>query len=392
MKNKRFSILIGLCSVAVLVVVSALRVEDQSEQRVLKEDETVQQPESALQQQGNKSAIPSKTATAIKTSSKDTSISRALSAEKQGLMQIAQQYEAAIAYPSYSRPIRNEDDLYKYLPNQSVASEVDLDPQSSDSTKVMLKLGKFQYQNDENIEALIQLSLAESVAELVDDLSISASIVQLDTGKFHEENKLKQVQAKKLEDQSTYQVKFAAQELARNAEPYAVTALQLVIEFDLDGQLYRVASPFEIHSKVAELTDVGASVVAEEHLLIPLYNESDLPGYYRISANLYDEVTGEALVHLSERVRISSSKEQVNLKAHIAALKKKESFSAYLLKDINISRLATAPHYRTMKGSSRYLEYRVNAFPQSAFLDKPYIDKTAQKRLEFLQQLANSKE
>lgn len=389
MNNKKLGVFIALCSVGLLVLVNIFRVDDhdstQTTQNRASIDETTHQSSERTgqsQTSGKKQNTQQSTATANK-------VEQAL--EKVRFAEIAEQYEAAIAFPSYSRPIRNEDDLHKYLPNQSVATELALDLADANSTKVSVELDRFQYHSGQNILVDATVQLAEDVQHLANDLHVNVKIFPEQNGGFNDDNSVATARAEKVDGQQVYSAQFNADAIVDTSDELSVNSFQLVVEVTLDGELYRIASPFEVHAEVAELTRVGNSTVQEDHLIIPLQIDTQFPGYYRVSANLYDEASGEPLIHLSEKARISGVNDEFSLKAHIAALKHKGQFSGYVLKDFNITRMPAAPHYRTMKGFSRYPEYPVNAFPKTAFIDRPYYNEHTQKRLEFLQQLANSK-
>ncbi|MBK8972503.1 MAG: hypothetical protein IPM37_14590 [Hahellaceae bacterium] len=291
---------------------------------------------------------------------------------KARLAQVAQTYAEQIQYPSFSRPITDRTALEKYLPNQSSDVSAPLDPNDPNSPTFSLKTDKVTYFVGEPILALVSVQSKSQIGGLS---SVAGRLVE-------QGQALQETQGSA--SGKDYLLHFTTDQVQpRNPSG----ELRVVVNFSLNGQAHEIGTPITLVDSVAEVGDVGQARVNEEYLEIPVDITARKPGYHQLSANLYDELSGKPVVHLSAEHDVRSTQDTLVLKAHIRALKAAGSSGPYQLRDVSLERMPAPPEFTTEYGRASDAGYPVAGFPFDAYKDIPYVDEDAEERLAFLRDM-----
>ena len=296
---------------------------------------------------------------------------------KARLLQISNSFAKDILYPENSKPIRNQDELNKYTPNQSSTTSRATNIKKSESPQISIKASKHQYFIGETIFADASIEGLSSLQ------SVKVSGFLLQEGKIVANANVQ----RNTEIPSSYQLSFTS---PANSVTNNSSSLRLVAQFNIDQQQYEIGTAIRYTHSVANIKYVGESFVNSAYLHIPVFINTTNTGYHLVSANLYDEKNEQPLVHLSEEKNLLSQNDFIELKAHVAALKSMEHQGPYELRDILLTRMPSRPNYVTEYGLVEKNRYSVNGFPFSDYEDTPYTDESTQERLEFLNQLGES--
>jgi hypothetical protein len=295
---------------------------------------------------------------------------------KARLAQVADNYAEQIQYPAFSRPILDKEALQKYLPNKGFDSSVPLDPNNVNSPQLSLKTSQQQYFAGDKVIATVNVSgLAD-----YPDVSISGRLVE--GGR-----PLAAMTSKSVDASGTqYQLSLTTGD---NAFETTTDQLRVIASVTIDGIKHEIGAPITYVHSVAQLTDVGFSEVYGEYLTIPVSVTTNTPGYHEIGANLYAADSNEPLVHLTAEQELMSENGVMQLQAHISALKVKGHSGPYRLKDIILTRMPAPPNFTTEYGRTSQSSYEVNGFAFDDYVDAPYVDEEAEKRLEFLRTIGS---
>jgi hypothetical protein len=296
---------------------------------------------------------------------------------KARLIQIADSFSEDIKYPSYSKPIRNNHELKKYIPNQSIASSVALSSKQDNSPRMSIKSSKHQYFKGETIDSLA------SIEGLNTDKSVSVSARLVKSGQI-----ISRAQGIKSEkNPHSFTISFGSEQ---TSEQHESGLLRVIAKFKVNNQSYEIGTPVNYVNIVASIDHIGAAQVTESFLDIPVYITTSQLGFHQISANLYNATTGEALLHLSAEKELLSDRDFISLKAHISALKAMKHEGPYELKDLSLTRMPSRPNFTTEYGNIPQSSFIVTGFPFTDYEDVPYVDEQAKGRLEFLTQLGEN--
>lgn len=307
---------------------------------------------------------------------------------KARLQQVAEQFAEEIKYPVFSKPIRNEHELIKYLPNRSISSSTAInidDPSAApleDSPQISLKASKFRYYSGEPILAEAEITGLEAGSYVT--VSVYA---MADKKVIASASEVTRSDSERSQNEHHYSIRF--DDLSDFASGNK-GEMRIVAEFTIDGQAYAISSQVGYPKIVATLDRVGAAEVQNEYLKIPMYINTSTPGLHAISGNLYDAESGTPLVHLRTVEELTSESGVIFLKAHIVALKKMGHEGPYELKDISLSRGPSAPRNVTEQGRVEVESVAIGGFSFSEYEDIPYVDERAQARLNFLTQIGST--
>lgn len=290
------------------------------------------------------------------------------------LAEVADQYAAAIKYPTFSEPITDATALQKYLPNQSYTNAMPLDPQDPHSPRMVLLTDKHRYFSGENIVASVRLDGADADARI----TVNGRLIS-------EGRVLLQVPGVASADGDTFGLVYSL----GAASAVSGGEMRVVAQIDLDGKTYELGTQIEYVKSMASITAVGSAQLQGEYLSIPVQVSTSNPGYHEVAANLYSASSGQPLIHLDTQEELQTVNGILTLRAHIRALKVKGDAGPYLLKDLLITRMPSAPDFVSTYGHSLQPAYPVNGFPLGSYNDEPYIDNEAQERLEFLRGLVS---
>ena len=293
---------------------------------------------------------------------------------KARLIQIADSFAEDVQYPVYSKPIRNQDELQKYLPNTTVADSVPLDAKNENSPRVSLKTSKLQYFSGEPIQAV---AFVEG--------QLSAQSVQVEARLVMHGQLLSQTEAEPVESaQHRFQIHIDPATFEVASE---MAELRLIASFDIDGEHYEIGSPVKYVRVSSAIDYVASPEVVDSVLQIPVFVTTSAPGFHQLSAILYNAENGQPLIHLNAEKELLVERDFIPLQAHIAAFKASGHEGPYLLKDFSLTRMPSEPDYTTRYGSVPSEAVQLDGFSFSDYRDEPYIDEQAQERVEFLKKL-----
>ena len=296
---------------------------------------------------------------------------------KARLVQISNSFAKDILYPENSKPIRNQDELNKYTPNQNSTTSRATNIKNPESPQISIKASKHQYFFGETIFADASIEGFSSLQ----NVKVSGFLLQ--EGKIVANANVQ----RNPDASSSYQLSFTS---PANSATSNSSSLRLVAQFNIDQQQYEIGTAIRYTQSVANIKYVGQAFVNSAYLHIPVFINTANTGYHLVSANLYDEKNEQPLVHLSEEKNLLSQNDFIELKAHAAALKVMEHEGPYELRDILLTRMPSRPNYVTEYGQVEKIRYSVNGFPFSDYENTPYTDDATQERLEFLNQLGET--
>lgn len=294
---------------------------------------------------------------------------------KARLIQVRDQFAEDAQFPAYARPIRSAEELAKYQPNRAFETATPTDFEDPSAPSLSLVLTQQRYAEDEPVVAMATINGLDASA----DSRVTARIVA---------NRRVLAQASGVaesgEPARRYRVTFDRLDALRES---GASDLVLIAEFAIDGDRFEVSAPFSVVNTVAIVDEVGRAEVVGEHLKIPVSITVAEAGLHKLTANLYDAKSGQPVVHLSSRGELPDPGGVIMLKAHIASLKVMGREGPYLLGDIALQRLPSAPRFLTEYGRALQETYPVDGFPFRDYQDVPYQDEKIQSRLEFLTQI-----
>ena len=295
---------------------------------------------------------------------------------KERLLTISEAYEEHVQYPNFSRPIKADELERKHLPDIPIASELPARLSDPNSPTLVIKSSKMRYFPDDQIGAVA------SINGLGNDVTSDVSATLVANGKV-----VSYATVSPLEDQPhRYALNFQSID---TSEFDAKQELTISTEFLFEGSQYQRGTSIEYVRTIASIDQVEPASVQQEYLVIPVYVSTDKPGYHRVQGILYDATNGTPLVHLKDEADLDSSYGTLSLKAHIAALKKSGSEGPYILKDMSLQRLPSAPDYITEFGSVEFSHVDIEGFSFSEYNDQPYVNEKAQRIAKELRRLGS---
>lgn len=159
-----------------------------------------------------------------------------------------------------------------------------------------------------------------------------------------------------------------------------------------DGTEATSGAAIKLFESTANLEHIGDSYVEDAHLIIPVDLFAELPGYFRVQANLFDEFGVTPVAHLTEEIYTDESALLSGaFKVHIATLKEKGIYGPYLLKNINITKIPTKPDYKPRYGAiDNTSTYAIAGFDLDQYEDEVYVDPEMENRLAVLRKITGS--
>ncbi len=292
------------------------------------------------------------------------------------LSEVSDQYAEAIHYPVTSEPIHDAAALQKYLPNQSVSSAMPLDPSRPDGTRMLLQTDRYRYDSGQDVVATVILDALPAGAE-----------VRVAGRLLRQGQLVAETAGITLEGGAAFGLLFAAETLA--GQPGG--ELRVVAEVGLDGRRHELGAPIEYGvGGGSSVVGPGDAAVDGEYLVIPVQIVTSRPGYHELSGNLYSANTGRPLVHLSTQEDVVAQSGILTLRAHIQALKVHADHGPYVLKDLQLFRMPSAPDFSIVHGSEHGQAHPISGFSFDQYDDLPYVDAEAEERLSFLRGLTDA--
>ncbi|MDF1629886.1 MAG: hypothetical protein P1U78_08835 [Alcanivoracaceae bacterium] len=295
------------------------------------------------------------------------------------LAEVAEAYSYNARFPPYSQPLA-EGDWGALNPRAFTPSERPLS--NAPSLKVAIQLP--QYVLDRNRDLPVTVVVAS------EGDSSNSSLIKVTGGQVliqHSAGTTAAVPLVSATQQGNVETFFAtipSTELSSFMDTEVTVAAQLKLS---DGQSSAVTAVAQLYQSTANLDYLGSAYVDGAHLVIPAHFAVMSPGYYRVQANLFSE-SGIPVSHLNASFLLSSDNDTGLMKVHATTLREKGIAGPYVLTDINVMRMPSAPGEQTQYGSAAETSYPVAGFPLNSYSEEPYQDAATQQRIEFLQKLS----
>ncbi|MFN3712986.1 MAG: hypothetical protein ACK4SX_04935 [Alcanivoracaceae bacterium] len=294
------------------------------------------------------------------------------------LADVAQSYRHNARFPPYSQPL-TENDWAALNPRAFSPAERPLS--NAPSLKVSIELP--QYVLDRNHDLPVKVVVA-SEGDGANGSSVRATgghvLIRHSSGNSSAVPLGSAVQQGHVE---TFFATIPAAELASFPDAEVTVAAQLRLS---DGQSATVTAVAQLYQSTANLHYLGSAYVEGAHLVIPAHFEVMSAGFYRVQANLFSE-SGMPVSHLNATFMLTGASAIGLLKAHATTLREKNNPGPYVLTDINVMRMPSAPGEQTRYGSAKQSSYSVAGFPLTSYSNESYEDPATQQRIKFLEAL-----
>ena len=184
--------------------------------------------------------------------------------------------------------------------------------------------------------------------------------------------------------QSSTALKVNTNEINTDAWPREI---QIQAVLDASGERLQVIETIRLEDSIASVESVESSFVDDDYLVIPVEIDTDEKGYFRLTGVLYSQTTNKPLVHLEGKAKLSINNDVIKLKAQYQSLQVNQDEGPYLLKNLWIEKMPSAPDYQAKFGSTNNNEYPINKHSFEEYSDSDYINNQAHLSLQFLQKI-----
>ncbi len=289
----------------------------------------------------------------------------------------SEQYAVNIQFPKYSKPLF-KNDWALMNPRPFVTQSIPLDV--ADGVSASIVLDSFIVHRDQDLAFSVVIENTgasdEKASSVVSFVDAGGQL----TSEVHLESTLRD------DTRQTFKGTVSSDQIERLTSGEA----QLFASIDFEsGEQALLSSSFKLVGTDATLIGLGESYIDGSHLIISALFDVEVSGQYQVQANLFDQTTGEPVSHLSAKVHLTAFQNEGFFKVHVVTLREMGFEGPYILKDFNITRSPAKPGDKTGYGRSQELEYSVPAFDLDAYAYEEYQNPINQKRLAFLQKIAN---
>lgn len=294
---------------------------------------------------------------------------------------IAIAYESNIRFPTYSKPL-SLDDWSLLNPRPFVERKVPLDINAQISASIVLK--HYIVHRDEDLEAQVHISTGPSQTIDVVNISIALGESSTPVARF---TRSPPETMRDVSDTIIFEGTIGAHHL--HSLPARENILRAKVLFS-DNQEAVVSAAFKLVGTDAIITSLGEAYVDGPHLMIPIDFELNIDGIYRVQANLFDAASNQPVSHINALFKLDQENTSAALKVHAVTLRHSTYSGPYVLRDINLTRSPAHPGDQTGYGTSAQSSYLVKGFDLAAYDATEHEDPKAERRLEFLQRLAET--
>lgn len=302
---------------------------------------------------------------------------------REQLTEIAETYRHNSRFPTYSQPLR-ENDWSLLNPRAFVPAERPL--ANAPSIRASIELPYYVLNRNQDLPVKV-IVVTESQGTDTPLLRATGGQVFIRHG-GHSSSPVALASANRQGNVETFFATVPAGELAKLPDAEVEVSASLSLS---DGQVSGISAMARLFQSSASLKYLGTTYIDGAHLVIPAHFQVTEAGYYRVQANLFSQ-DGEPVSHLNAAFSLSTGNAIGLLKVHAVTLREAGLAGPYVLTDINVMRMPSAPGESTLYGSAQATRYPVAGFPLGSYDDTPYQDPTAQQRLEFLQNLSANTE
>lgn len=237
------------------------------------------------------------------------------------LANVANQYQEASRYPPYSLPLTDaQAKAYQGNVYQPVVLPL------ADGGQFTVTLEKFRFTRGEDILIAASLSGPPVVAQTMRaTLEASQDRTALDSTILRQQS------------DGLYQGTIGTD--------VAPGEYRLVVEASVDSKPLRHVSTLTVEPDLGEFTGLGDASVVDNDLLMPVNFDARESGYYRLSAQLYNQ--GRPLAQLTAERRLDSTESTITLRAHGSVIADQDINGKLQLRGLQIQRLPARPGDRT---------------------------------------------
>ncbi len=294
---------------------------------------------------------------------------------KQSVQGIAKSFAAQSRFPATSMPIRDEEALQKYIPNQAMGASLPYEGPDGESLRFGLRTNKYRYFEDEVIEAYVSLTGGETSL----DANVVISIVA--------DRKILHQVANGPLVMGSFKAVIETKSINTSGWP---KELHLQAVAQINGETMQVVETFRYEPQIATVKSVGKGTIEDDYLVIPIAIDTDARGYFRITGVLFSETTQKPLLHLEGKSKITINNDTVELKAQLRSLQVADDEGPYQLKHLWLEKMPGPPDYETAYGVADEEAYSIDDHSFDEYSDVDYEDPAAKRSLEFLNKIGGA--
>lgn len=291
---------------------------------------------------------------------------------KNSVKGVATSFAQQSRFPSTSMPIENEVVLQKYIPNQPVGASLPFENEQGEVVRFGLKTDKYRYFLGDVIDMRVFVT---------GDVDYEGA--QLNVYLVGNKNILHSLDPTQLSKGATA-LQVNTGELNTGSWP---DEIQVQAVLDLSGERLQVIETIRLDESIATVETVKDSFVEGDSLIIPVEIDTEEKGYFRLTAVLYSKGTDKPLVHLEGKAKLSINNDIIKLKAQYQSLQVSQDEGPYLLRNLWIEKMPSAPDYQAKFGGTNNSEYVIDKHRFEEYSDSDYVNNQAQLSLQFLQKI-----
>jgi hypothetical protein len=276
---------------------------------------------------------------------------------------VAEQYAQSTRYPDYSVPLTPAQAL-AYEGNRYHPVELPLEGEG----QFTVTLDKFRFTRGEPILVVASLSGRQVFGDhLQATLEMAQSREQAETATLNTG-----------QDPGYYQGSLGSD--------HPPGEYRLIVEAQVDGRPVRHASPLTIEPDLGDFGGLESPYISNNNLVIPVRFDPEAPGYYALSAQLYQGQ--EPIAQLQAETSLSSSDGVIELRAHGSVLANRELRGNLQLRHLQLRQLPARPGDRTHHAFGPDEGYDFSPPDLDRLRDEPAVNPESEQRAALLQRLA----
>lgn len=293
------------------------------------------------------------------------------------MKRVADIYEQRSQYAPYSLYLSAEQsDLIN--PNQTHESPraYDVDGQN---ISILIKPKNYRFSATEMIE--VEVIIQSSVEGL-------KSITQLDVDLMATNSKKRwPLKIVSRHDQLGGRRIHAQLDLSSELSGFSAEDYSIAVKMSFLGEPPVIQSaPIKIVSTIAQVMGLGANRIENNDLIIPVLIDSNVSGYYQLTASLFDAASNSAISFLIAKERLSSGSNTLNARVQGLVLRDKGFSGPFRLQGITLVKKSERPGMAEEFGLAAD-SYSVDKVDLNDFESIPYEDPMTEQRLEFMRSI-----
>lgn len=280
------------------------------------------------------------------------------------LAKVADQYAQTVRYPPWSVPL-TEAQAKGYQGNHYEPVALPLE----NGGQFTVTLDKFRFTRGEDI-----LVVASLQGPQVMGYSLQATLE-------HPESR-DSVGSTTLEQDG--QTGYYQGSLTTDEEP---GEYRIIVEATVDGKPVRHASSLTIEPYLGDFEGLEDAYLSNNNLVIPVNFSPQAPGFYALSAQLYNGQ--QPVAQLQAEKRLDRTSDTLSLKAHGTVLANKSFNGTFQLRNLQIRQLPAQPGDRTHYAFGPDDGYDFEPPDLDGLHDTPAVNPESEQRAALLKQLAD---